>query len=78
MLAGSALLCDSSSVATELTPEYVDTLRRLDGREKLRTAFSLYWGARKLKAAALRSQNPGWTEEQVQQKVKEIFLHATT
>jgi Rv0078B-related antitoxin len=65
-------------MASNLTPEYVATLQRMTGQQKLRTAFLLYWGARKLKAAALRQEHPDWSEEQVQQKVKEIFLHATT
>ena len=59
-----------------LTPEYVAALRRLTGQQKLETAFALYWSARDLKAAALREQHPDWTEDQVQQRVKEIFLHA--
>jgi hypothetical protein len=65
-------------MASELTPEYIATLRRMSGAQKLRTAFQLYWGARKLKAARLRQQHPEWTEEQVQLRVKEIFMHATT
>ncbi len=65
-------------MAAELTPEYIAILRRMTGAQKLRTAFQLYWGARKLKAARLRQQHPGWTEEQVQQRVKEIFMHAAT
>jgi hypothetical protein len=65
-------------MASELTPEYVAALRRTSGQQKWRTAFGLYWEARKLKAAALRLQHPDWSEDQVQQKVKEIFLHATT
>ena len=65
-------------MASELTPEYIATLRRMSGAQKLRTAFQLYWGARMIKAARLRQQNPQWTEEQVQQRVKEIFMHATT
>ena len=65
-------------MASELTPEYVATLQRMTGEQKLKTAFRLYWTAREIKAAGLRQQHPDWTEEQVQQKVKEIFLHATT
>jgi len=65
-------------MASELTPEYIATLQRMTGEQKLKTAFGLYWTARRIKAAALRQQYPDWTEEQVQQKVKEIFLHATT
>ena len=63
---------------SEITPEYLATLRRMTGREKLRTAFQLYWGARKIKAARLRQQQPEWTEEQIQQRVKEIFFYAVT
>jgi hypothetical protein len=65
-------------MASSLTPEYIATLQRMTGQQKLRTAFALYWGARKLKAAALRQQHPEWNEQQVQEKVKEIFLHAST
>jgi hypothetical protein len=78
-LASQANYCDAPPpMDAELTPEYVATLRRLSGHQKLRTAFAMYWSARKLKAARLRIQFPEWTEEQVQRKVKEIFLHATT
>ena len=66
------------SMAANLTPEYIATLRRMTGAQKLRTAFQMYWGARKIKAARLRQQHPDWTEEQVQQRVKEIFMHAVT
>lgn len=65
-------------MASDITPEYAATLRRMTGAQKLRTAFGLYWSARKLKAARLREQHPNWTEEQVQQKVKEIFMHLVT
>ena len=65
-------------MVSELTPEYIATLRRMSGQQKWKTAFALYWGARKLKAAAIRQQNSDWTEQQVAQKVKEIFLHANT
>jgi hypothetical protein len=66
------------TMAADLTPEYLANLRRMTGEQKWRTAFGLYWSARKLKAAAVRDQHPDWTEEQVQQRVKEIFLYAVT
>lgn len=66
------------TMGTKITPEYADALRRLSGEEKWKTAFRLYWSARKLKAARLREQHPEWTEEQVQERVKEIFLYART
>lgn len=59
------------------TPEYVAVLRKMDGEAKLRAAMGLYWTARKLKAAALRETHPDWSEEEVQARVKEIFLHAS-
>jgi hypothetical protein len=65
-------------MASDLSPEYIATLRRMTGAEKLRTAFGLYWSARKVKAARIRQQHPDWTDEQVRQRVKEIFLHAVT
>jgi hypothetical protein len=63
-------------MGSRLTPEYVAVLRRMSGEEKWRAAFRLYWSARRLKEAALRERYPDWTEEQVRQRVKEIFLHA--
>lgn len=66
------------NMASDVTPEYAATLQRMTGEQKWRTAFGLYWAARSLKAAALREQHPDWTEAQVQQKVKEIFMHAVT
>lgn len=52
-------------------PEYLATLRRMTGAQKLRTAFQFYRGARKIQAARLRQQHPEWSEEQVQW----IFMH---
>jgi hypothetical protein len=44
-------------------PEYLAMLRRMTGAQKLRTAFQLYWGARKIKAARLCQQHPEWSEK---------------
>jgi len=62
----------------EFTDEYIAVLRSMSGEQKLRSAFALYWSARNLKAAALRTQHPEWSEEDVQKRVREIFLHAVT
>ena len=43
-----------------------------------KAALELYYSARELKAAGLRSQKPGWTEEIIQGKVRDIFLYART
>ncbi len=65
-------------MSMELTPEYLRTLRSLSGEDKLRSAFRLYWSARKLKASFLRSEHPDWEEDAVQAEVKRIFSNATT
>ncbi|MHB1080602.1 MAG: hypothetical protein ACYC67_14455 [Prosthecobacter sp.] len=65
-------------MATSLTPEYIATLRSMTGAEKLRIAFEMYGDARRLKAAQLRQQHTDWSEEQVQQRVKEIFMYLVT
>lgn len=65
-------------MAADLTPEYIATLRRMTGAQKLRAAFSLYDTAKKIKAARIRQQHPDWNDVQVRQRVNEIFLHAVT
>ena len=59
-----------------LSPEHLAILRRMTGQQKLRTAFSLYWTARKLKVCALRCQYPDRSGVEIEEKVKEIFIHA--
>ena len=78
MLAPSWVMTYPSPMAEQLTPEYGATLRRLSGAQKLKTAFALYWEARKIKAARLRQQHPDWSEQEIQQRVKEIFMHMVT
>jgi len=45
---------------------------------KLEAALSLYHSARELKAATLRTRYPDLPENEIQAKVKEIFLYART
>jgi hypothetical protein len=44
--------------------------------QKLTEALKLYFLARELKAVGLRIVNPNITEQQIQEKVKDIFLNA--
>ena len=57
------------------TPEYVAALRRMTPAERLHVGCSLYWEARRLKAAMLRAQHPDWSEEEVARAVRNVFLH---
>ncbi len=45
---------------------------------KLRAAEDLRWSAWRLKEAWLRDLHPEWSDRQVTEAVREIFLHART
>lgn len=57
-------------------PVQMEIFRKMSPAKKLEIAQQLYWSARNLKAAALRQEHPDWSEEQIGEKVKEIFLYA--
>ena len=61
-----------------MSPEEIRILRAMSPEQKLRAMERLYWTARALKAAWLRQQHAGWSEDQIQRKVREIFLNART
>jgi hypothetical protein len=46
--------------------------------QKLRIANQLYFSARQLKMAVLRHAHPGWTEKELNEKVREFFLYGRT
>ncbi len=43
---------------------------------KLELAGRLYLASRQLKAQGLRMQHPEWTDEQIEQRERELFLYA--
>ncbi len=62
----------------KLHPVQVEIYRNMSAQRKLEIASDLYRTARELKAMAIRDDHPDWTEEEVQKKVREIFLYART
>ena len=50
------------------------TFRKMSPSQKLRAAARLYWSARQVKAAFLRSVHPDWSETRVQKAVRDAFL----
>lgn len=46
--------------------------------QRLKTSQDLYETAWAIKTAWLRKQHPGWTDDQVHDAVREIFLYART
>lgn len=59
-------------------PEQKRIFQAMTPGQKLKVALRLYYSARALKATGLRAQNPNWTEERIQNRVREIFLYART
>jgi len=59
-------------------PEQMRIFAAMPPEKKLELVNDLYWAARDLKAAGLRALHPDWTEQEVQDKVREIFLHGQT
>ncbi|HEX7619392.1 MAG TPA: hypothetical protein VF480_11830 [Verrucomicrobiae bacterium] len=62
----------------QTSPEQITALRAMTGARRLRLAERLYWSARKMKAAGLRSQHPDWPDQQLNDEVRRIFSHART
>ena len=60
----------------QTSSEQFAILRAMSGQRRLRIAEQMYWSARKLKAAGVRSQHPDWPEEKVATEVNRIFLNA--
>jgi len=54
----------------------LEIFRSMSPSERWQAARSLYWSARRLKAAYLRKQHPDWSDEQIEQAVKKAFQHA--
>ncbi len=59
-------------------PEQKRIYQSMTPEQKLMIAADLYHAARALKSAGLRDQHPDWSEKEIQEKVREIFLYATT
>jgi hypothetical protein len=59
-------------------PEQKRIFQAMTPEQKLRISMQLYWCARELKAAGLRRQHPEWTQKEIDQEVREIFLYART
>ena len=58
------------------SPMQIEIYRRMTPERRLEIAEQLYWSARRLKAAWIRSLHPAWSEEQVEIEVKRIFTNA--
>jgi hypothetical protein len=62
----------------ELLPEQINAYKKMSPTQKLLLAAELWHLARELKRSGLKQQHPEWSEEQIEAKVREIFLNART
>jgi hypothetical protein len=60
----------------QTSPEQFAIYRRMTPGRRLEVAEQLYWSARRMKWAWIRSQQADWTDEQVEAEVTRIFSHA--
>jgi hypothetical protein len=60
------------------SPEQIARYRAMTPEERLREATRLYWFARRLREAHERALHPEWTDAQVSEHVRRIFLRAAT
>ena len=62
----------------QTSPMQFEIYRRMKPARRLAIAEGLYWNAREMKMAWLRSQHAGWSEEQLKREVTRIFSNART
>lgn len=60
----------------QASSEQIEIYRRMTPGRRLEVAEQLYWSARQMKAAWLRSLHADWTEAQVEAEVTYNFSHA--
>jgi len=53
-----------------------EIFRCMTPQQRLNAAFKLYWSARQLKEAALRTFHPELSEDEIKARVRECFLYA--
>jgi hypothetical protein len=56
----------------------VKIYQEMSGEKKLDLAIRLYHSARSLKIRALQNQHPDWSEGQINQELRKIFMYART
>jgi len=54
----------------------LDRFKAMTPAERWQAAQDLYWSARRLKAAFLRSEHPDWDDDAIEDAVKRSFRHA--
>ena len=59
-------------------PAQLQIFKSMEPEKKLQISLQLYYSARSLKKAALQQMHPNWSEDKIEQKLRQIFLYART
>jgi hypothetical protein len=59
------------------SPEQIALYRAMAPKERLRQAEALYWTARRLREAQERALHPEWTEDEIREHVRKVFIRGT-
>jgi hypothetical protein len=65
-------------MSTDATAHYDNAVRHMTPEQKLASAEALWHMAWELKTAGIRMQNPEWSDTQIANRVRQLFLYATT
>jgi hypothetical protein len=60
------------------SPEQLEIYRAMSPAERLQQSTRLYWSARRLREAYERMLHPDWTDDEINDHVRKIFLRAVT
>jgi hypothetical protein len=74
----SSMIISVMPLPEQIIPEQIAAFRAMSGTYRLRLAEQLYWSARKMKTAGVRSQHPDWSPERVREEVRQLFSNART
>jgi len=55
-----------------------DRFARMTPAQKLELSLRLYYSARELKEASLKSLHPHWSAQKIKEEVRKLFLYART
>jgi hypothetical protein len=68
----------ADGLTPDLHPAQIEAYRRMSPQDKIRAMGRLYRQAWNLKLAWMKDQNPNWSDEEILNETRRIFLHAGT
>lgn len=65
-------------ITKSITAEEIEIYRKMMPADKLRLIASIYMQARAWKRAAFKAQRPDWSDEEIDRRVREVFLYGAS